>query len=156
DAALDNQGQFLIGYALNWLADSSAQTNEGTIVVSGGNLKLDQTGTNPGFTNTGTIEIDPGRTLTITSAPAGGPVDTSEGALTGDGALSVNMVTAALGTSLAISVLTANASTLNVTGDLSDKDVTLTSSTLNVTGRVIIGTGRTLSATSSTLNVAGG
>ena len=62
-AQLDNQGTLTTSGPLVLNAASAQHTNEGTINVSGGDLTVSQSGTNPSFTNSGTITIGSGRTL---------------------------------------------------------------------------------------------
>jgi len=49
----------------NSAINSSATSNSGTLNVSGGDLTLNQSGTSPTFSNTGTILIAAGRTFTL-------------------------------------------------------------------------------------------
>jgi hypothetical protein len=79
------------------LASPSAQhVNDGTVLVSGGDLTITQSGTSPSFTSSGTITVPTGRTLTV----AGGTfTHATSGLLEGAGTISVGSTTfAAQGT----------------------------------------------------------
>ena len=64
-AELDNEGTLQVDCALTIAMDSAQDSNSGTINVSGGNLTINQSGTDPSLSNTGTITIDTGQTLTV-------------------------------------------------------------------------------------------
>ncbi|RKX23356.1 MAG: hypothetical protein DRP45_10590, partial [Candidatus Zixiibacteriota bacterium] len=83
-AELDNQGTMNIGWPLALDFASANHSNSGTINLIGGNLAIDQSGTTPSFTNTGTITVDSGRTLDVN----GGAFDNqSTGTLAGNGTI---------------------------------------------------------------------
>jgi len=62
---IDNRGTVNIGTATTW-TNRAALVNSGTINVSGGNLTLDQPLGGATFGTTGTINVAPGRSFTIT------------------------------------------------------------------------------------------
>ena len=128
-AQLDNQGTLTTSGPLVLNAASAQHTNEGTINVSGGDLTVSQSGTNPSFTNTGAITIASGQTLAIN----GGTFSQSAGTLSGAGTLSINSATLNLGTdfSNAVTALNLYASTVNGPGTLTNAE------TLNLSGDTI-------------------
>src|SRR5207247_6626136 len=73
---------------------SAVIPTSGTISVASGNLTLNQTGTTPSFTNTGTITIASGHTFTVN----GGTFNATSGSLTGPGVFDVNNLTLAFNT----------------------------------------------------------
>ena len=81
-AQLDNRGTLLLTHPLTLSKASAAHLNSGTIALTTQNLGIAQTGTTPSFTNTGSITLAAGRTLTVT----GGALDLSAGTLVGDAA----------------------------------------------------------------------
>ena len=89
-ARIDNRGVMELGAATVMDKGGVDHLNSGTINISGGNLTLSQSSTSPTFTNTGPINISPGRTFTVnngvftTSAP---------GIVTGDGSFVLNNMT---------------------------------------------------------------
>jgi Tol biopolymer transport system component len=86
-AQLDNRGTVTIGQPLMLNKGSADHLNSGAIDLSGGNLTLNQSGTTPTLTNTGTINIGSGRTFTVT----GGRFDNvAPGNLQGNGTLDVS------------------------------------------------------------------
>ena len=64
---LNNQGTVTLNRPLTLARASAAHVNSGTIDVVGGNLAINQSGTSPSFTNTGTITIAAGDSVTVTS-----------------------------------------------------------------------------------------
>jgi hypothetical protein len=82
DAALENHGTLDVQWPLRIERPAATHTNAatGSIVVSGGDLTVEQSGTTPTFTNAGNIQIDAGRTVTIN-----GGTCTNTGTITGPG-----------------------------------------------------------------------
>jgi hypothetical protein len=64
-AQLDNRGTLTMAQALTLSKASAAHSNTGMITLSGGDLTVSQSGTNPSFTNTGTITVQ-SQTFSIT------------------------------------------------------------------------------------------
>jgi hypothetical protein len=68
NAELVNQGSLTLESTDLILSKASAHhANQGTINVTGGNLTITQSGTAPSFTNSGSIYVEAGRTLTSTT-----------------------------------------------------------------------------------------
>ena len=117
-ARIDNRGVMELGAATVMDKGGVDHLNSGTINISGGNLTLSQSSTSPTFTNTGPINISPGRTFTVnngvftTSAP---------GIVTGDGSFVLNNMT------------------LNFNGGAITDSPLLTSSRLNIGSGVMTG-----------------
>ncbi|MBI5711715.1 MAG: hypothetical protein HZC42_15640, partial [Candidatus Eisenbacteria bacterium] len=65
---------------------SAAHSNSGTIAASGGDLTISQSGTTPSFTNSGTLTVGVGRTLTVSG---GTMLNAVGGVLQGAGTLNV-------------------------------------------------------------------
>jgi hypothetical protein len=79
-AQLNNQGTVNINFGTNLSKASAAHVNSGTINVTGGDLTVNQSGTNPTFTNNGVLNISSGRTLSING---GSLTNFNTGTLTG-------------------------------------------------------------------------
>src|SRR5437016_8933524 len=88
NAQLDNQGTVTVSQPLTLNGTSLHHTNSGTLDVSGADLTLNQGGTTPSFTNTGTVTIGSGRTWGINN----GTLNQNAGTLGGAGTLSLNTV----------------------------------------------------------------
>ncbi len=89
-AQLDNRGTLQLDYPLTLSKASAQHVNSGTITLLSNNLTVTQSGTSPSFTNTGTITLATGRTLTVN----GGVLDLTAGALSAETAtLSLSGVT---------------------------------------------------------------
>ncbi len=81
-AQLDNQGALQVNLAFTLNRASSTHVNSGTITLAGtGDFTINQTGTTPSFTNSGTVVVPTGRTLTI----AGGAINLTPGLVSGYG-----------------------------------------------------------------------
>lgn len=80
-AQIDNQGILEVNEALVLSRASAAHVNGGSILVSGGNLTVTQSGTTPSFTNDtdGVFTLSSGRSVTF----AGGAVDLRFGSVLG-------------------------------------------------------------------------
>ncbi|MGH7568263.1 MAG: beta strand repeat-containing protein [Gemmatimonadales bacterium] len=131
-AQLDNQGTVTVEEPLTVTKASAAHTNSGTIALTGGNLTLNQSGTSPSFTTSGTITIASGLTLSVNF----GVFDYAGGAIGGLGALAFANATAALTPSLTNDTLT----------------LSFVNSTVNGPGTLGNAVGRTLVVQSSALN----
>ena len=64
-AEVDNRGTIQIDSTLTIDGPEADHLNSGTINVASGNLTINQSGNDPGLTNTGNIVVSDGRTLTI-------------------------------------------------------------------------------------------
>ena len=117
-ARLDNQGTLNVIRMLTIAKASADHANSGTIDVSDGNLTITQTGTTPSFTNTGTIGVDPARTLSV----SGGVFDQLAGSLGGGGLASLTNVTSSMQTALGVSSLTMSGSTVTLGCSARDRD----------------------------------
>ncbi len=82
DAAVQNDGVITVLQPLTWVANNVANTINGLLDLTGGNLTLNQTGS-AALTVAGTVNIATGRTLTIN----GGALTQTTGGFTGDGPL---------------------------------------------------------------------
>ncbi len=148
--ALDNAGTIDLSQAgLVW-TQSGQSTNSGTIDVIAGGLSI----TGGGLTNTGIIDIAPGRTLTF-SASNGGTFDDSAGAITNAGDLALNNTTAMLDANVTLASLAASSSTVSLAGDVSTADtaVSLYATTLDGPGTLTNAAGTTLDLFADTLNL---
>src|SRR5262249_14101721 len=85
-AQLVNQGTLTVTQSLTLDKASAAHSNSGTITLSGGDLTINQSGTNPSFTNNGSIAVASSRTLTVNS---GTWTQNSPGTLSGAGAVAI-------------------------------------------------------------------
>ncbi|HEY3220050.1 MAG TPA: invasin domain 3-containing protein [Gemmatimonadales bacterium] len=89
-AELDNQGTLTLARLLTLPQSSAHHTNSGTINLSGGSLAINQSGTLPSFTNTGTIVMGASDSLKLSSGSfnytsgsiSGGTVSLSSTAVT--------------------------------------------------------------------------
>lgn len=63
--ALNNQGSIVVEQDLTVNAPSADHLNSGTITLTTGSLTLNQSGTTPTFTTTGTVIVGAGRTLQV-------------------------------------------------------------------------------------------
>ncbi len=106
---LDNQGVLNVGASLNLIRASADHTNSGTINCTGGTFTVTQSGVTPSLTNTGTINVSAG--LTVTS---GNFVNASGGLIAGDGVINVSGATFSNAGDVAPG---ASAGLLNLTGD---------------------------------------
>jgi hypothetical protein len=129
NAALDNSGTLSLGAALTMSRSSSVHVNESTglVDVSGGDLTLTQTGTNPSFTNNGTVTLGSGRTWSVTT---GGLTLASGSTLGGTGTLVVSSGTVTLQTGLSNSTITFQPSNSTINGPGTLTAVTLKTMTL--------------------------
>jgi hypothetical protein len=84
ETELNNQGAMELDWYLRLDSASAAHVNSGTINLTGGNLVINQSGTSPSFTNTGTMTIDSGYTLDING---GAFNNEAAGTLAGDGTI---------------------------------------------------------------------
>jgi len=87
-AQLDNQGALIVSRPLSLSRSSAAHSNSGAITLAGGNLSINQSGTLPSFTNTGSITINAGDSVKISS----GAFNYNGGSISG-GTLSLTSVT---------------------------------------------------------------
>src|SRR5262245_40876567 len=146
---LDNQGTLAVGAAVNLEKTGSAHLNSGTINVSGGNLAI-----NPwsgSLTNTGTITIGSGRTLTI----SGGSLQHNSGSISGSGSMVLNgSVTASFANSPAVSALSISNATATFSAGLNTGVTALdvSSSTVNGPGMITIASGDTLTLQTTIMN----
>lgn len=148
-ARLDNQGEITLGAAAIVNKSAVAHTNSGAIHVSGGDLTLALSGGGCSFTNTGTLDVNAGRTLSA----IGGTFTHNAGSL-GPGALSfASACTANLSAAIGVSAISLNGATLNLTPSISTSAVALAcaSSVLNGPGTVTNSAGVTLTLTGSTI-----
>ena len=87
-AQLDNQGTLTMSRLLTLSHASAAHVNSGVIDLAGGNLAINQSGTLPSFTNTGSITMAGGDSVKISS----GAFNHNGGSISG-GTLSLSSVT---------------------------------------------------------------
>jgi hypothetical protein len=138
EAQLDNQGTLDVDQPLALTKASAVHANSGAIDLTIQSMIVSQSGTTPSFTNTGAVNVGPGRSLSVT----GGAVSLAGGTVTG-----ANTATITLNT---------------VTLDFTTASVTIPMTLLNasiVSGRVTIQSGETLTllsgGLSDTVSVAG-
>jgi ribosomal 50S subunit-recycling heat shock protein len=94
-AELDNQGTVTIAQPLTLTKASAAHVSGGTMTVAA-NLSLNQSGTTPSFTSTGTITVALGTTVSVSS----GAFNYNAGAIGGLGSIAFSGTTLALGQSI--------------------------------------------------------
>src|SRR5262249_5922872 len=142
-----------VAQALTLDQPGAAHSNSGTITLSGGDLTIRQSGTNPSFTNTGTISIGSGRTCTVSG---GSLTQSSPGTVTGAGTLALTNATATFTTPVSVAALALSSSTVSYAPDLSTAAtaLSLSNSTLTVAGTLTNAAGVTLTITGSTLSGA--
>ena len=136
DAQVNNQGTITLAQPLTLAHASAAHTNSGTIDASAADFTLNQSGTAPSFTNSGTMTIGAGRTFTIN----GGALNQNAGTISGTG-------------TLALTNLTANFAT-NVTN--ATTGFVATSVTINGPGTLINASGKTMSLKTVTIGATSG
>lgn len=144
-AQLDNQGTVSLAVPLQLNRASSAHVNSGTIDATLADLSIVQTGGGASFTNTGTITLATGRTLSV----SGGAFGLASGSLGGAGTLVLSNLAAAFSTPFtnAVTALAVSGSTLNGSASLTNaagRTLSLYSSTINapfVNDGLLIATG---------------
>ena len=136
-AVLDNQGGVQVDGPLTLNAASADHLNSGTITLGTGNLTLNQSGTTPSFTTTGSVVVGSGRTLQVNGG-AFNYANASPGGLAGLGTVSFSSVTVGLNPDFTQDTLS----------------WALSNSTVNGAGTVHVAATRTLTLTGTTLNVA--
>ncbi|MBI4319196.1 MAG: hypothetical protein HY675_11965 [Chloroflexi bacterium] len=92
-AQVDNRGAINVGIDTAITKASAQHTNSGTINVSGGSLYVNQSGTNPSFTNIGIISVASSPTVRSLHVNNGTFRNTSPGTITGGGTVNLNNVT---------------------------------------------------------------
>src|SRR5262249_10438544 len=153
-AQLDNRGTLTVAQALTLDQPGAAHSNSGTITLSGGDLTVRQSGTNPSFTNTGTISIGTGRTCTVSG---GSLTQSSPGTVTGAGTLALTInATATFNSAITVAALNLSTATVSYAPDLSTAATALSLyySALTAAGALTNATGVTLTVTNSTVSAA--
>jgi hypothetical protein len=152
-AELANQatGTVSVSQPLTIARASAVHSNSGTIDASGADLTLNQTGTTPSFTNTGTVTVGPGRTWTISQ----GTFTQQTGAtLNGGGALTLNSLTAAnFNSNIAIGALNVNSTNPMNLG--SGVNLSTATTALIFFNSTVNGPGTITNAASQTLSLKG-
>ena len=142
-AQLDNRGTVSVLHGLVVNRVGAAHLNAGSIAVSGGNLTVTQTATGS-FTNSGIIDVDAARTVTV----SGGSLTHAAGAtLGGAGSLSLSGVSPAVfGGALAVGALGLTSTIASFAADLSTATTSLSmvNSTFNGPGTLTNDAGETL------------
>ncbi len=135
-AEFDNQGTVDIDHYLQLNFASANHTNSGSINATGGWLVINQTGTTPSFTNTGTMVVDSGYVLDVN----GGAFNYPSGSITGQGTIDFNAVTATWVPKLAWpGSLILYSSTLTISDSLLIQNLTPVSySTIDGTGNILV------------------
>ena len=113
NAVLDNRGLLQVDEQLDWRNDSGQSANSGTIRVTAAHLTLNQTGTDPRFTNTGSIEVAIGTGFGIN---AGAVVQDGGTMARGRQALTLNSVNATLETDMTGGQVATTLNTTTVNG----------------------------------------
>ncbi len=149
NAELDNQGTMSLEWPLSLTVASANHTNSGTISLTGGSLHINQSGTTPSFTNTGTIVVNSGYTLDINA----GTFDYPSGSITGEGTLDFYQATVTWVPKLNWDgSLILNSSTLTISDSLLIQSRTpVNYSTINGTGNILVSD--TMTLITSTINV---
>jgi hypothetical protein len=132
EAQLDNRGSFTVAAPTDLGTASASHLNSGTISINAFDLTVNQSGTNPSFTNTGTISIASDSSLTN----RGGTFNHNGGNLNGPGTF-VNAAGATLNLNdSTVQAAVNNQGLLVATGNtaLNGQLTTATGSTLRVTG----------------------
>ncbi|MEO7082726.1 MAG: hypothetical protein ABI442_17845 [Gemmatimonadaceae bacterium] len=113
-AQIDNQSTITIGdtQGLTLARAGAVSTNSGTIAITAGSLTLNQTGTTPSFTSTGTVAISGGLFWTVN----GGGLNLSGGTTNGAGVLALNGVNVAFTTAAVTTPFQFSAATTVVGG----------------------------------------
>jgi hypothetical protein len=152
NVALNNQGAFTIGQALTMSRASSVHANSGTITLNA-DWTLDQSGTTPSFTNTGTINLGSGRTWTVN----GGAWTQSGGVLGSGGALVMNSVNpAAFNVAHTLGAITLNSTIASFALDQSTAATAFSMTNATVNGSITFtnSPGQALSVQGTTFNTA--
>jgi hypothetical protein len=89
-AELDNHGTINLEHYLNLNFASAQHTNSGMINITGGNLVLSQSGSNPSFTNTSAIAIDSGYVIDVNN----GSFNFPSGSIINEGTIDFSQATA--------------------------------------------------------------
>jgi hypothetical protein len=149
-AAVDNQGTVTVNAPFT-MQSSGAQANSGAINVAGADFLVSELGGTSSFSNTGTIAVSPGRTL---SFQGGTFAHHSSAVLNGGGALSLSSTAVTFDNGFTLAALTANSSviTLNTSIATNGLSVQLTGSTVNGSGVIANVSGQTISLASSTVS----
>jgi len=137
NATHTNAGDIVLNAAnLTLTLTSATFENSGLLDATNGSVAINQSGTSPSFTNSGTLTIGTGQTAAFSNGAFAYP---ASGAIGGTGALSLDGVTADLTNSL----------------DNSTFDINISSSTLNAIngGTLTNVAGETLPINNSTINV---
>ena len=121
-AQLVNAGTVNVAQSLTLALAGAAHSNSGSINLTGGDLGITQSGTNPSFTNTGTGSLFVGASRTLFVS---GGTFTQSNALNGTGALSLSGVNANFGTSYTLANLSATNSTLTFPAGQTTDGVTM-------------------------------
>ncbi len=131
-AELNNQGTVTLGKALTINRAGAAHVNSGTITVTGGDLTLQQGGTTPSLTTSGTITIGAARTFQVNA----GTLNYTGGSIGGSGTLAISGATVAASQDFSTAT----------TG------LTLTTSTWGGSGKLTVAAATLLNMKSSTIN----
>ncbi len=153
NAALNNQGTFTINQPLTMGRPSSVHQNSGSMNIASGDLTINQSGTTPSFTNTGTINLPSGRTWTV----SGGAWTHSGPTLGSGGALVLGSVNpAAFGTAHTLGTITLNSTVATFTQNQSSASTTFTftNATVNGPGGFTNAAGKTIVMTNGVMNAA--
>ena len=131
-AELNNQGTVTLGKALTINRAGAAHVNSGTINVSGGDLTLQQGGTTPSLTTSGTITIGAARTFQVNA----GTLNYTGGSIGGSGTFAISSATVAASQDFSTAT----------TG------LTLTTATWGGSGKLTVAAATLLNMKSSTIN----
>jgi len=151
-AELNNLGLVTVSQALTLGRASAVHGNGGTISVSGGDLTISQSGTTPNFTNTGTLTVGAGRTVTVSG---GAFTQQTGGTLNGGGTLTVDFATATFNTALTLGALNLNQSTVGLGSGVNLSTGTtvlvILNTIINGPGTITNAAGQTLTLNTSTI-----
>src|SRR5262249_24351492 len=147
------RGTLTVAQALIVNATSAAHSNSGIITLTGGDLAINQSGASPSFTNTGTINVPSGRTLTVSGR---GLNPTAPGTVGGAGRLPLTTARAPVPTPVSVAAWPLSSSPGSYAPALSTAAtaLSLSNSTLTVAGTLTNAAGVTLTITGSTLSGA--
>ena len=150
-APFSNEGTVTVNAALALSAVSANQANSGTINLVNGDFAVVETGSGSQFSNSGSISVGSGRTLTVSG---GTLLQTSTGSITGAGSM-ILQTSATLSGTFSPATVTAASCTVSVPTSLTlGGSVTATGCTFNGAGTLTNAAGQTLTLNGSTVGNA--
>lgn len=153
-AKLANDGSITIdGNTLLLDRPGGVHTNTGTITLATGDLSISQFSGTPSFTNSGTIAVNVGRTMSV----GGGAFTEQAGAvLSGGGAMSLSSVNATFNGNFSLSALTVAGSSMLLNTNVSTAGLAMTVNTTflgGTGGSLTNAAGQTMTLGSTTIGI---